>query len=302
MKQKARIATKVALAANIFLFIIKAIAGFMTNSIALISDAANSFIDIFSSIVIYIAVKVSHKRADDTHPFGHHRAEPIAALVIAILTGILGFELLKESVMRIVFNNIENISYIAIIVLGISIVVKTILYFYFTWISKNINSPAMHAHAIDSRNDVVISGVAIAGIILSEYQLNYFDGIAGVVISIWIFIVGYRLARENLDYLMGKTPSKDFIGKMRKKAQDIKGVTGVNDIRAHYVGNFIHVELHAEVDKKNTSTKAHDISKDVQHTIEKMKDVNKAFIHIDPRSVVKKTRKKQKSKKTKNNK
>jgi cation diffusion facilitator family transporter len=282
MQRKIRIATIVGLGANILLFIIKAIAGFMTNSIALISDAANSFMDIFGSIVLYVAVKLGQKRADKTHPFGHHRAEPIGAMVIAIFTGILGFELLKESAFRIFSPEQETMSAIAIIVLVIAIIAKLILFFYFESISKKMKSPAMHAYAVDSRNDVLASFVALAGIILSHFGLKNFDGIAGILISLWIFYTGYKLAAENIDYLLGKSPCESYINKLRNLALKVKGVTGVNDIRAHYVGHYIHVELHAEVNKKISTQESHKIGKKVQAALENLPDINKAFIHIDP--------------------
>jgi cation diffusion facilitator family transporter len=282
MENKIKFATKLGLYVNIFLFIIKMSAGILSNSIAVISDAANSLIDILSSFILFFGVKISQKKADLTHPFGHYRAEPIAAFVVAIFTGILGFELLKESIFRIFTNPIENITFIVIIVMIITILTKTQLYIYFRKIAKQCNSPSINAFVIDSKNDVLITSVALFGIIMTHYGLNLFDSIAGIFISLWIFKAGYSLAIENIGYLMGKSPSKENLDKIIHKALCIKGVLGTNDIRAHYVGNHYQVELHIEVDEDLTTKQSHKICKDVENKIEAIHYISKAFIHVDP--------------------
>jgi divalent metal cation (Fe/Co/Zn/Cd) transporter len=91
------------------------------------------------------------------------------------------------------------------------------------------------------------------------------------------------MGAENIGYLMGKAPSKDIIKKIKYTARKIKGVTGINDIRAHYVGNIVHIEVHVEVDKDISTQASHKICKDVQNAVEKIKSIDRAFIHIDPR-------------------
>ena len=158
-------ATILNLIVNIFLFLLKLIAGILSKSIAIISDAINSFMDILSSIAIWYSVKISKKKADKTHPFGHKRAQPIAGLIVAILAFILGFEVIKSSIERFFTESEILISYFSYLALIISIIVKFVLAIYLIKIGKKDNSPALKAAGIDARNDVLSSFVALIGII-----------------------------------------------------------------------------------------------------------------------------------------
>ena len=109
------------------------------------------------------------------------------------------------------------------------------------------------------------------------------DSAAALFISLFIFYSCYRIGIENIDYLMGKAPPLQYIEKIKKTVLKIKGVAGINDVRAHYVGNKIHIEIHIEVGKKLSTERSHGIGKDVQRAVEAFDYVDKAFIHIDPR-------------------
>ena len=268
---------------NSILFIAKLIVGLLSNSLAVLSDAFNSLTDIISSIGIFIAVKISHKRADQGHPFGHHRAEPIAGMIVAILAGILGFEILRTAIKNLFEQKVSSIGAAALIVLIITIIVKLFMAYYFTKQGTIRKSPAIKASGIDSRNDVLVTSIAIIGVLGSMYGYLIFDEIAAIIISFFIFYSGYRIGMENIDYLMGKSPSKEYIDKIKSIAIKVKGVNGINDVRAHYVGNFIHIEIHIEVNKNISTQRSHKIGKDVQHAVENLDDVDEAFVHVDPR-------------------
>jgi cation diffusion facilitator family transporter len=268
---------------NIFLFIIKVIGGLISGSLAVMSDAFNSLTDIISYTSIYFAVVWSRKKADKEHPFGHHRAEPLAAVIVSIFAGILGFEILKTAFSHMVNEEQSIVGLPALIVLGITIVVKTGMSVYFNIKSKKLNSPAIHAACIDSRNDVLVSSIAFIGVLASVYKAKVFDDLAAIFIAVCIVYSGYKIGKENIDYLMGKSPPENLIKKIASVAKRIKGVTGLNDIRAHYVGNLIHIEIHIEVDKGLSTESSHKIGKMVQRAVEKSNNIDRAFIHIDPR-------------------
>ena len=272
----------IGLVLNTCLFVAKIVIGLIANSMALISDALNSFIDIISSIAIHVSVKVSGKKPDDTHPFGHHRAEPIAGIVVAILTGILGFEVAKTSIVRLFSTQQEIIGYGAVIVLVITIITKLFMAKFFISIGKSMKSPALKATGIDSRNDVIISSIALFGVVGAISGYHKLDDIAALVISGFIFYFGYMIAIENIDYLMGKAPSKKLVDKIIKLAKKVNGVKGINEVRAHYIGSKINIEIHVEVDEKATTRTSHDIGKAVQRRIEELDEIEKAFIHVDP--------------------
>ena len=267
---------------NIFLFGIKITAGIMSNSLAIISDAVNSFTDIVSSIIIFFAVKTSSKQADEGHPFGHHRAEPIAGLIVAIFAGILGFEILHTSIFKLVEKHEHRINIYSIIVLLVSIGMKFIMFVYFKRISKSTNSPALLASSIDSRNDVFISTTALVGVVFGLYKYPQMDDIAATLISFWIIYSGYNIGIRNIDYLMGRQPEAEIMDEIKKKANSVAGVLGIHDVRAHYVGNYIHVEIHISLDQRLPMMEAHDIGKNVTREVESLESIHKAFVHIDP--------------------
>ena len=266
---------------NTFLFVIKLIAGIMTGSIAVISDAVNSFSDIIASIVVYISVKVSHRRADAGHPFGHRRAEPIAGLIVAIFIGIVAFEVLRASIGRLFVGGVKHIGYIAVVVLLITVFVKTFMTLYMRHVGRKVNSPAIMASAVDSFNDIVISTTALLGVVGTNIGFWYLDAGVGIVISFYIFYSAYKIGKENIDYLMGRAPGKENLDRIKAAAKSIKGVKSIHDTKAHYVGHFIQVEVNIEVDRKLNVKKAHDIGEKVERVLMELPNIDDAFIHID---------------------
>ncbi|MGQ3686091.1 MAG: cation diffusion facilitator family transporter [Candidatus Loosdrechtia sp.] len=283
MKQRGRKATIIMIICNAFLFFIKITAGITSNSLAVISDAVNSVTDLIASIIIFFAVKTSSKQADEGHPFGHHRAEPIAGLIVAILVGILGFEILRTSAFDLLKTDKEyHISLYTVIVLLVSIGMKFVLSVYFKKTGRTIRSPALLASSVDSRNDVYVSATALTGVVCGYYGIHQIDTVMALFISFWIIYSGYKIGTQNIDYLMGKQPEPAILEEIQRKAGSIAGVTGIHDVRAHYVGNYIHVEIHISLDQHLTLTEAHGIGKNVQRAIEGMESIHKAFVHIDP--------------------
>jgi cation diffusion facilitator family transporter len=275
-------ATLAGIILNIILFAAKLIVGMLSGSLAIISDAFNSLTDILSSAGIFVAVRVSNKRADEDHPFGHHRAEPIAALIVAIFAGILGFEILRSAIAGFYTERTFSFGIAAVAVLLFTMAVKLFMYIYFTKIGTSLNRPAIKASGIDSRNDIFVSGIALIGVFGYSFGLPQLDSIAAILISFFIFYSGYRIGVENMDYLMGKCPPKEFVDSVKVTVRKVKGVKGINTVKAHYVGNYIHFEIHIEVDRDSTTNISHAIGKRVQRAVEKFREVDKAFIHVDP--------------------
>ncbi len=275
-------ATNLSMAANIFLFIIKAAAGVISNSIAVISDAINSLTDIISSAAIMYSVRVSLKKPDDDHQFGHNAAQPIAVFLVALFAGIVGINLIEESIGRIITPGQTHITPAVYIILITTVATKLILMTYQKSVGKKYRSPALNAGAVDSLNDVLASSISIVGIIGIQLGFKYVDGIAGIIIALFIFRSGYQIAKENIDYLMGKAADKSLILEIANTALKIEGVKGLNELKSHYVGNKFHVEIHIDVDKNATTKTSHDIGKSVQQAISALPEINKVFVHIDP--------------------
>ncbi|GMR04648.1 MAG: cation diffusion facilitator family transporter [Thermodesulfobacteriota bacterium] len=275
-------ATLLNILGNTALFVLKLIAGLLSGSIALISDAINSFNDIVASIATFICVRISNKKADEGHPFGHSRAEPVAGIIIAILAGILGFEILRESVKRFFTGAVPEIGLFALSVPLITIIVKAAMAAYFRNVGRSINSPALRATALDSFMDVFVSGTVLLGIAGAKLGFPMLDPLAGVLISVWVVYTGYRIGIENIDYLMGKAPEPWLMREIKEKTLNVEGVQAVNTVRAHYVGNFIHVEIHIEVDKNLSTLDSHAIGEEVERKVGEIRAIDKSFVHVDP--------------------
>ncbi len=282
MNNLAKRATLLSIVGNIVLFILKLIVGFVYNSIAVISDAINSFTDIVSSVIVFISVKVSGKKADKGHPFGHHRAEPIAGLIVAILTGILGFEVIKFAFDRILMGGSFIKGTAPIIVMVFTLVLKLGMYVYTVKVGRKINSPAILASSVDHINDVLISFAALIGVLGAYFGYVFLDPIVALVIGLWIIYAGYRIGVSNVKFLMGEAPSKELMDKIKEIALKVDGVKGINDVKAHYVGVLLQVEVHIGVDRELTIYRAHTIGKKVQNKLQKRGDIERAFVHIDP--------------------
>ena len=281
MRQE-KIASWAAIVGNTILFIGKIIVGIMYNSIAIISDALNSFTDIIASAIVHVSLLVSYKKPDKDHQFGHDRAQPIAGLIVAIFTGIVGFEVIVASINRMISGGEVEKGAIPIILVVIVLFVKLGLYYYTKAVCRRTKSQALSASAVDHMNDVMISIAVLVGVTGANLGYNFLDPLVGILIGIFIIKSGFDIGKDNVRYLMGEAPSEDLFKKIEKEAKSIKGVIGINDIRAHYVGVVVEAEVHIYVDKKMTVLNAHDLGKQVQKKLENISEISRAFIHIDP--------------------
>ncbi|MBM4172332.1 MAG: cation transporter [Ignavibacteria bacterium] len=282
MPDRMKKAVNIALFVNLFLFVIKAIVGVISNSIAVISEALNSLTDIISSYAIKFAVDVSNKKPDSTHQFGHSAAQPIAAFIVSVFAFVVGINIVEESIKRIIEPQEVYAIPSVYIVLIATIFIKIVLNRYQRYIGKFFNSPAIKAAAVDSMNDVLASSIALLGVIGAGLGYRFIDGIAGILVAAFIFKTGWEVGKENIHYLMGHSGDKNFDSRIRGVSLSVKGVKGINDLRSHYVGDKFHVEIHIEVDKQISTFDSHEIGNNVRNELEKLNDVQKAFVHVDP--------------------
>lgn len=273
-----RYLTAVGVILSILLVALKAFAGITSGSTAVISDAMNSLLDVFAYSALFISVRLQGKPADHTHHYGHHRAEPLAGLLIAVLAAVLGGIVLSDSILRLIDPQPVFSSAGTVTILAFAIASKIVLSVVYRVGARRTESPALEAAAVDSRNDALASIAAIFGLVGG----GLIDGVAGLGIGLWILYSGIHVGLENVGFLMGKAPPHESLAKFAGIAREIPGVIGTNNIRAHYVGNYLHVEIHIEVDEHMRILDAHRIAKAVGQEIEKVDDVSAAFVHTDP--------------------
>lgn len=263
---------------SLVLFGLKTWAAVRTASAAVLSDALNAFLDVLTYSVAYVSIRVHDRQPDEDHPFGHRRAEPLAGMLFAVFASALGATVVRDAVGS-VFQPAElrqDPLSAGLLVLGIAL--KSAMAAWYRRGARSTGSPILRASFVDSRNDVLASVVALAGFGLG----GYWDAAAALAIGCWIVGSGVRVGLENAGYLMGKAPSKDVQAAILAAAEAVPGVRGLHDLRAHYVGDRVHVELHVELDKNLSLAEAHAIGDRVRRTLEEMELVQEAFIHIDP--------------------
>ncbi len=148
--------------------------------------------------------------------------------------------------------------------------------------SRSLASPAFRASAVDCRNDVVVGVQALIGVSLAQANLSFFDGISALLVGLYILYSAYVVAAENIDFLMGKAPEPKISEEIMRVARQVERVIEVDDIRAHYVGIYIHVELTARVWGDLPTSVSHEIAEDVREAVEQLPEVGRAFVHIEP--------------------
>lgn len=245
----------------------------------MLSDALNSFMDIVSYSVVFISVRIHQREPDDDHQFGHRRAEPLAGLLIAIFSTLLGANLIKDTFLSL-FSPYQSRTFtpLAVGALLFSMAVKAFLAFAYRAEARRSRSTALYASFVDSRNDVVASAVALGGYWLGDP----WDALAAGLIGLSILYSGVWVGLENLDYLMGKAPEASFFASIESEAMAVPGVLGLHDVRAHYVGDTVHVQVHIEVDGRLTTRESHAIATRVTRRLEALETVQSAFVHVDP--------------------
>jgi cation diffusion facilitator family transporter len=282
-KSEAMRAAVVGIVANLCLLLLKATATSLSDSLTIFSETLNSLSDVLAAVVILLCVRWAWMMPDYNHPFGHRRAEPIAALLVAIFTAILGFEVCRTAVIALWKGDLpERIGLYPIAALCMTAGIKAGLAIYFGRRARSLNSPALRATSVDCRNDVVIAGQGLIGVIVAQYQLRAFDVVTAMIVGLYILYSAYRLGMENMDYLMGKAPEPEMLERIRTAAEEVPRVREVDDIKGHYVGTFVHVELISRVDGALSTAESHDIAEATRGAVEAVPGVDRAFVHIEP--------------------
>ena len=277
-----RLAGAVGIICNIILSVMKLIIGTVTNSVSITADATNNISDAGSSIVTLVGFRLSGKPADKDHPYGHARIEYISSLIISFIILLIGCSIFKESVTKI-FNPEESLFNIAtIIILVASIFVKLWLALFNRYLGKQINSKALEATAIDSRNDVITTFAVLIASVISHFTGFNLDGYMGVIVSIFILISGINLVKETLNPLLGQPPTKEMFDTIEKKILSYDNVLGVHDLMVHSYGpNTYFASAHIEMDAKIDVLVCHDIMDKIERDFKSELNIH-LVVHLDP--------------------
>lgn len=267
---------------NIMLFALKYIIGTLSNSISIVSDAFNNLSDCASCLVTLFGYKLASKPADKDHPFGHGRIEYLTSLIIAVIVLLVGIELLKGSVIKIITPEAVAFSIPALLALVFSIAVKFWMSFFNTKLGKKINSTVMIATAKDSRSDVIATTASLIALVASIFTDLPVDGVMGIIVSAFILKAGYEIVKDTVDELLGKPADPEIVEEIRKIVLENEKMLGIHDLVIHNYGpgNMIG-SCHIEVASNEDFMVIHDIVDEIERKImHELKII--MTIHMDP--------------------
>lgn len=271
---------------NVLLFGLKLGIGVVSGSIAIISDSFNNLSDCGSSVVALLGAKLSNLRPDSEHPFGHGRSEYVASLIVAFITMLLGFELLKGSVGKIANPTVMSLTPVMAVILILSVLVKVWMYSYNKYLGKKINSSVLIATAKDSLSDVFATvAIVVAAVLAKALHLPVIDGIIGLLVSILIMRTGFGVAMDTIGLLLGKPPEKETVQKINEMVLNGEGIHGVHDLVVHDYGpGRAFASVHAEVPDNYDIVRIHEIIDELEHQITEETGIH-MVIHMDPVAV-----------------
>ena len=267
---------------NLLLFAGKLLIGTISGSVAITADAMNNLSDATSSIVTFIGFKLAERPADEDHPYGHARFEYLAGLTVAALIIVIGFELAKVSIEKLLSPTAVEFSMPVIVVLVLSMAVKLWLYLFNRKLGKHIGSSALLATSLDSRNDVISTGAVLLGGIVELVTCWKIDGYIGFGIALFILYSGASLAKDIVSPLLGEAGSSEL-------QQQIADIVTANPLVLNYHDLMVHdygpgqrfASLHVEMDRREDAMLCHDIIDDLERTCLQKHNVH-LVIHYDP--------------------
>ena len=249
----------IGLLGNVVLVGIKATIGFIAGSISIIMDAVNNLTDALSSIITIIGTKLSGKKPDKKHPFGHGRIEYITSAIIGIIILIAGITAIYESILSIIdhFKNgtMADYSTISLIIIGIAILIKASLGIFFKMQGKKYESDALKASGTDALFDVLLSAGTLVGALVSRFANFYVEGYIGIVIGLFILRSGFEVIRGAVTYIIGSKFDEDLSNEIKLAISQVKGVHGVYDLILNnygynrYIGS-VHVGVRDDMTAK----------------------------------------------------
>ena len=267
---------------NILLFLGKWIAGFLSGSIAITADAFNNLSDAGSSIITLIGFQISGQRPDSEHPFGHGRMEYISGFLVSVAILIMGFELVKSSINKLIHPEPVESSPVIIAILAASILVKVYMFYYNRSVGKKIGSAAMNATAMDSLSDTVSTALVLGATLISQFTGLLLDGWFGILVGLFILYTGATTIKETMDLLLGQPPKQEFIDEIREIVTSHKLVYGIHDLIVHDYGpGRVMISLHAEVDADVDIQTIHEQIDHIENELQEKLHCS-ATIHMDP--------------------
>ena len=266
---------------NLLLFVLKYYVGIASASLALIADAWHTLSDSLTSLVVIFGIKLSSKKPDKEHPFGHGRWEQISALIIAILLALIGVEFMKDAIAKLRGHEAADFGWLAYLATVASIVLKEGLARYAFYIARKTGNAAVKADGWHHRSDALSSLMVLAGLFLSPY-FWWIDSVLGMLISFMLFYAAYGIIREAVNKILGEEPSEEVIGKVEQIVKaEMGNVAYPHHYHIHHYGDHIEFTFHIKVPGEETVEEAHRKATLIEMQIKTELKID-ATIHIEP--------------------
>ncbi len=270
------------LAVYILLAIAKISTGIYADSQALVADGWNNTSDIFSSLAILVGLFIAKKPADHDHRYGHYRAQTAAALVAALLMGIVGLDVLQETIRTFFAGEAERRPEpIAMYVAGISAVIMLLVYRYNRYLGERTNNLAVLAAAFDNRSDGLVSLGTLVGIGASNLGLGWADPVVALIVGGIILKTAWEVGYEAIHSLMDGF-DEEKLASIETKIRQVDGIREVLDLRARYQGSTVHVDVTIGVDEDLTVVESHQLTENVEEQLLGYEGIERVYVHVEP--------------------
>lgn len=267
---------------NVLLSALKFVIGTITHSIAITADAFNNLSDVASSVVTLAGFKMAYKPADKEHPFGHGRFEYISGFTVSIIILLLGLELIKSSVEKIIHPEEIVFSVPALCILVFSILLKLGMCFFNRALAAEIRSEALKATSMDSLTDSIATFAILLSVLMSHFFGWKIDGYIGILVALFIIFTGVNTARDTIGPLLGQEPAPDLIEKIKTITMSYGEILGMHDLVVHNYGpGRVFASLHAEVSARGDILKSHDVIDLCERELQEKLGIL-VVIHMDP--------------------
>ena len=274
----------VTLVINVFLSLLKLLAGIFGKSSAMISDAVHSISDVFSTIIVIIGLKISNKDIDPEHQYGHERMENVAGILLAFLLFVTGILIGIEGIKNIYSITFTNPTMIALLSAILSIIVKEWMYWYTIRVAKKYNSDSLKADAWHHRSDALSSIGSLIGIGFSMIGFVYMDILASIIIALLIIKISIDIFIESINKMIDSSCDDETIRKIEKLVLKTKGVIEIESLKTRLFGNKIYIDIEISANKSISFEESHKIAHKVHDRVEKnIENVKHCMVHINPK-------------------
>ena len=267
---------------NVLLFGFKLLAALLSGSVSIMADALNNLSDASGSIVTLVGFRLADRPADDKHPFGHARFEYLSGLAVSVLIILIGFELAKSSLDKILHPAAVEFTWVTAVVLIASVGVKSWMFLFNRSLGNRIHSASLHATAADSRNDCIATSAVLLAAVVERLTSLRVDGWMGIAVAVFILYSGWNLARETISPLLGENADEELRRKIVDYIASQPRVLGYHDLMVHDYGpGQRFASLHVEMDKNEDPLACHELIDDMERECLKSHNVH-LVIHYDP--------------------